>query len=165
MQEVQHIRNTVILGHGNSGKTTLADAMLFTAGSVNRMGKVDDGSSAMDFEPEEIKRQVSISAAFHHLNWKKAEIFVTDTPGDDNFVNETKFAAQVADSAVLTVGAVLGVRNQTERFVDYVQDNNLPCVICITKMDRERANFQKTVDETEGILFLKSRCSVSPHRS
>ena len=156
MQEVQHIRNTVILGHGNSGKTTLADAMLFTVGSVNRMGKVDDGSSAMDFEPEEIKRQVSISAAFHHLNWKKAEIFVTDTPGDDNFVNETKFAAQVADSAVLTVGAVLGVRSQTERFVDYVQDNKLPCVICITKMDRERANFQKTVDE------LKESFNLNP---
>jgi len=147
MQDVQHIRNTVILGHGNSGKTTLADAMLFTAGAVNRMGKVDDGSSVMDFEPEEIKRQVTISTAFHHINWKKNEIFLSDTPGDDNFVNEANFAAQVADSAILTVGAVLGVRSQTERFVDYVQDNELPCVICITKMDRERANFQKTVDE------------------
>jgi len=147
MQDVQHIRNTVILGHGNSGKTTLADAMLFTAGAVNRMGKVDDGSSVMDFEPEEIKRQVTISTAFHHINWKKNEIFLSDTPGDDNFVNEAKFAAEVADSAILTVGAVLGVRSQTERFVDYVKDNELPCVICITKMDRERANFQKTVDE------------------
>jgi elongation factor G len=147
MQDVQHIRNTVILGHGNSGKTTLADAMLFTAGAVNRLGKVDDGSSVMDFEPEEIKRQVTISTAFHHINWEKNEIFLSDTPGDDNFVNEANFAAQVADSAILTVGAVLGVRSQTERFVEYVQENKLPCVICITKMDRERANFQKTVDE------------------
>jgi elongation factor G len=147
MQDVRQIRNTVILGHGNSGKTTLADALLFTAGAVNRLGKVDDGSSVMDFEPEEIKRQVTISTGFNHITWNKSEIFISDTPGDDNFVNETKFAIQVADSAVLTVGAVLGVRSQTERFVDFVQDRNLPCLICITKMDRERANFQKTIDE------------------
>lgn len=147
MQDVQHIRNTVILGHGNSGKTTLAEALLFTAGAVNRLGKVDDGTSVMDFEAEETKRKVSISSGFGHLTWKKNEIFFSDTPGDDNFVNETKFAVQVADSAVLTVGAVLGVRSQTERFADFVQDRNLPCMICITKMDRERANFKKTVDE------------------
>ncbi len=147
MYDVKQIRNTVILGHGNSGKTTLAEALLFTAGAVKRLGKVDDGSASMDFEEEEIKRQVSTSAAFNHLNWKKNEIFLIDTPGDDNFVNESKFAAQVADSALLVVGAVLGVRNQTERFVDFVRDRKLPCLICITKMDRERANFKKTVDE------------------
>ena len=147
MYDVKQIRNTVILGHGNSGKTTLAEALLFTAGAVKRLGKVDDGSASMDFEEEEIKRQVSTSAAFNHLNWKKNEIFLIDTPGDDNFVNESKFAAQVAASALLVVGAVLGVRNQTERFVDFVRDRKLPCLICITKMDRERANFKKTVDE------------------
>jgi len=154
MQDVQHIRNTVILGHGNSGKTTLADALLFTAGAVNRLGKVDDGSSVMDFEPEEIKRQVSISTGFNHITWNKNEIFFSDTPGDDNFVNETKFAVQVADSAILSVGAVLGVRSQTERFVDFVVDRHLPCLICITKMDRERANFQKTVDELKDSFDL-----------
>jgi elongation factor G len=147
MYDVNQIRNTVILGHGNSGKTTLAEALLFTAGAIKRLGKVDDGSASMDFEEEEIKRKISTSAAFNHLNWKKREIFLIDTPGDDNFVNEAKFASQVADSAVLAVGAVLGVRNQTERFVDFIQERRLPCLICITKMDRERANFQKTVDE------------------
>ena len=154
MYDVKQIRNTVILGHGNSGKTTLAEALLFTAGAVKRLGKVDDGSASMDFEEEEIKRQVSTSAAFNHLNWKKNEIFLIDTPGDDNFVNEAKFAAQVADSALLAVGAVLGVRNQTERFVDFVQDRKLPCLICITKMDRERANFKKTVDEIKEAFAL-----------
>ena len=146
MQDVQQIRNVVILGHGNSGKSTLAEALLFTAGSLKRLGKVDDGTSSMDFEPEEIKRQISISAAFNQLTWKKNDIFLIDTPGDDNFFNETRFAAQVADSAILTVGAVLGVRAQTEKFVDLIQENNLPCLICVTKMDRERANFQKTFD-------------------
>ncbi len=154
MYDVNQIRNTVILGHGNSGKTTLAEALLFTAGSVKRLGKVDDGTSSMDFEGEETKRQVSISAAFNHLSWNKKEVFLIDTPGDDNFVNEAKFAAQVADSALLTIGAVLGVRNQTERFVDFVQNRKMPCLICITKMDRERANFQKTVEEIKEAFDL-----------
>ncbi len=147
MQDVQQIRNTVILGHGNSGKTTLAEALLFTAGSVKRLGRVDEGTASMDFEPEETKRQVSMSTAFNHINWKKNDVFLMDTPGDDNFVNETQFAVQVADSAIITIGAVLSVRPQTERFVDLVQEKNLPRMICITKMDRERANFSKTVDD------------------
>jgi elongation factor G len=161
MQDVQQIRNAVILGHGNSGKSTLAEALLFTAGSVKRLGKVDEGTASMDFEPEEIKRRISINAAFNHLTWKKNDIYLIDTPGDDNFFNETRLAAHVADSAILTVGAVLGVRAQTEKFVDLIKEYNLPCLICITKMDRERANFAKTVDgirEATGlnpvVLFL-----------
>ena len=146
MQDVQQIRNVAVLGHGNSGKSSLAEALLFTAGSLKRLGKVDDGTSSMDFEPEEIKRKISIGAAFNHLSWKKNDVYLIDTPGDDNFFNETRFAAQVADSAVLTVGAVLGVRPQTEKFVDLVKEHNLSCLICVTKMDRERADFQKTVD-------------------
>lgn len=154
MQDVQHIRNVVFFGHGNSGKTTLAEALLFTAGSLKRLGKVDEGTSSMDFEPEETKRKISISTAFNHLAWQKNDVYLIDTPGDDNFFNETRFAAQVADSAILTVGAVMGVRPQTEKFVDLIKEHNLPCVICITKMDRERANFQKTLDsikETTGL--------------
>lgn len=154
MQDVQQIRNTVILGHGNSGKSTLAEALLFTAGSVKRLGKVDEGTASMDFEPEEVKRHISISTAFNHLVWKKNDVYLMDTPGDDNFFNETRQAAQVADSVILTVGAVLGVRPQTEKFVDLIKEHNLPCLICITKMGRERANFAKTVDgirETTGL--------------
>ena len=145
MQDVQQIRNVILLGHGNSGKTSLAEALLFTAGSLKRLGKVDEGTSAMDFEPEEVKRKISIGAAFNHLSWKKNDVYLIDTPGDDNFFNETRFAAQVADSAILTVGAVLGVRPQTEKFVDLIKEHQLPCLICVTKMDRERANFEKTV--------------------
>ena len=154
MHDVKLIRNSVILGHGNSGKTTLTEALLYTAGVSKRLGKVDDGSSSMDFEPEEAKRKISISTAFCHLPWKKREIYLADSPGDDNFVNEAKFAAQVADSAILTVGAVIGVRNQTERFVEYIQEKQLPCLICITKMDRERANFTKTVDQIRSTFDL-----------
>ena len=147
MHDVTQIRNTVLIGHGNSGKTTLAEALLFTAGVSKRLGKVDEGTSVMDYEPEEVKRNITISTAFNHLNWNKREVYLADTPGDDNFVNETKFAVQVADSALLTVGAVLGVRSQTEKFVDFIRNSGLPCLIAITKMDRERANFRKTVDD------------------
>ncbi|MDH4319193.1 MAG: GTP-binding protein, partial [Desulfobulbaceae bacterium] len=147
MQDVKQIRNAVILGHGNSGKTTLAEALMYNAGVVNRLGKVDDGTAAMDFEPEETKRKITIGASVAHVPWKKKDLFLIDTPGDDNFVNETANAVQVADSAVLTIGAVLGVRNQTERFVDYVLAKRLPRLIAITKMDRERANFTKTINE------------------
>ncbi|GAB4339761.1 MAG: elongation factor G [Desulfobulbaceae bacterium] len=154
MHDVKLIRNAVILGHGNSGKTTLTEALLFTAGASKRLGKVDDGSSAMDFEPEEVKRNISISTAFCHLSWKKRELYLADTPGDDNFVNEARYAAHVADSAVLTIGAVLGVRNQTEKFVDIIRDRQLPCLICVTKMDRERADFMKTVDQVRSDLDL-----------
>ena len=87
----------------------------------------------------------SVRITSYNVCYTKLLRFLIDTPGDDNFFNETRFAAQVADSAILTVGAVLGVRPQTEKFVDLVKDNNLPCLICITKMDRERANFEKTV--------------------
>lgn len=146
MQDVQHIRNVIFFGHGNSGKTTLAEALLFTAGALKRLGKVDEGTSSMDFEPEEIKRKISIGTAFNQLTWQKNDVYLIDTPGDDNFFNETRFVAQVADSAILTVGAVMGTRPQTEKFVDLIKEHNLPCVICVTKMDRERANFQKTVD-------------------
>ncbi len=154
MYDVQQIRNTVILGHGNSGKTTLAEGLLFTAGAIDRLGKVDDGTTTMDFEPEEIKRQITISTGFGHLNWKKKMVFLMDTPGDDNFVNESRFASAVADSALLTVWAVLGVRNQTRKFVDMIEQHGLPCLICITKMDRERANFSKTVDDIRSSLAL-----------
>ncbi|MHB1349162.1 MAG: elongation factor G [Desulfobulbaceae bacterium] len=147
MHDVKQIRNAVLIGHGNSGKTTLAEALLFTAGAIKRLGRVDDGTTSMDYEAEETKRHITISTAFGHLSWKKRELFLADTPGDDNFVNETRFAAQVADSAILTVGAAIGVRSQTEKFVTMIRERNLPCLICITKMDRERANFSKVVDE------------------
>ncbi|MCI5196670.1 MAG: hypothetical protein D3919_10675 [Candidatus Electrothrix sp. AW5] len=88
MYDVKQIRNTVILGHGNSGKTTLAEALLFTAGAINRLGKVDDGTTSMDYEEEEIKRKISISTACNHFTWKKRQIFLADTPGDDSHLSQ-----------------------------------------------------------------------------
>jgi len=162
MTDVKLVRNVTILGHGNCGKTTLAEAMLFTAGKTNRLGKVDDGSSVMDFEPEEIKRNISIGAAFNHFNWKKHEIFLADTPGDDNFINEAKFVARVTDSILFCFGAATGVKNQTTKFTDFIEERKLPTIICITRMDRERANFTGVLAEIKENLPLKPAITYIP---
>ncbi|MCK9174492.1 MAG: elongation factor G [Desulforhopalus sp.] len=152
MTETADIRNVVIAGHGSSGKTSLAEAMLFTAGKVDRLGKVDEGTSAMDYEPEEIERKISINASFHNFPWADKHIFLTDTPGDDNFLNETRFAVYVSDAAIYTIGAVVGVKGQTKKFAKILAERALPTAIVITKMDRERANFTHTFLEIKDTL-------------
>jgi elongation factor G len=154
MHETNLVRNVVLLGHGKCGKTSLAEALLFTAGKTSRLGKVDDGSSVMDYEPEEVSRQFSISSSFNNYSWKKHLVFLADTPGDDNFVNEALFALRVADCALFVVGAVLGVKFQTEKFASFVAERNLPALIFVNKMDRERANFESAVQGIEGDLPL-----------
>lgn len=147
MLETNMVRNIAIIGHGNCGKTSLAEAMLFSAGKINRLGKVDEGTAAMDYEDEEISRNISINNGFHNYSWKKHHVFMIDTPGDDNFLNETVFASRVCDSAVFTIGAVLGVKGQTIKFSKIIKERKLPTIIAVNKMDRERADFQKTVNE------------------
>jgi len=156
MHDTNIVRNVAIMGHGNCGKTSLAEAMLFSAGKIKRLGKVDDGTSALDYEEEEISRNISINAGFHNYSWKKHEVFLVDTPGDDNFINETSFAAHVCDSAVFVIGAVLGVKGQTIKFANIIKKNNLPTIIAINKMDRERANFESTFEQ------IKESLPVSP---
>ncbi len=162
MTDVKLVRNVAILGHGNCGKTTLAEALLFSAGKTNRLGKVDDGSSSMDFEPEEIKRDISISTAFHHYDWKKHEVFLADTPGDDNFINESKFVAKVADSALFCIGAATSVKNQTTKYTDFIEERKIPTIICITRMDRERANFSQVIEGIKANLPLKPAITHVP---
>ncbi len=162
MTDVKLVRNVAILGHGNCGKTTLAEALLFNAGKTNRLGKVDDGSSAMDFEPEEIKRNISISTAFNHYTWKKHEVFLADTPGDDNFINEAKFTARVVDNVLFCIGAATSVKNQTTKFTDFIEERSLPTIICITRMDRERANFAGVIQGIKDNLPMKPAITYVP---
>jgi elongation factor G len=154
MQDISKIRNIAIIGHGSCGKTSLAEAMLFTAGKIDRLGKVDDGSSALDFEDEEIQRNISINTSFHNYSWKKHDVFLMDTPGDDNFINETYMATQVVDGAVFIIGAVLGVKGQTIKFADFIANKSLPSIIMINKLDRERADFDRTMDQINESLPL-----------
>ncbi len=148
-EKVEHIRNIALIGHGGAGKTSLAEAMLFNAGVINRLGSVDDGNTAMDFEPEELKRRSSISSGFHQISWKNHTINLIDTPGDQNFFSDTKSCMQAADGVVVVVDAVDGVKVQTELAWEFAKEFNLPCVIFINRMDRERADFNRTFEDTK----------------
>ena len=154
MQNTDLIRNLALFGDGKSGKTSLAEGMLFAAGKTSRLGKVDDGTSTLDFEPEEITKKVTINSSFHQYTWKKHDVYLIDTPGDDNFINDAMFAANIADSAVLTVDAVGGIKYQSERICDIISERKLPAIIYINKMDRERADFEKTLDGLKNGLPL-----------
>ena len=107
MQDTNLIRNLALFGDAKSGKTSLAEGMLFAAGKTNRLGKVDDGTSVLDFEPEEVSRKATINSSFHQYTWKKHDVYLIDTPGDDNFASDAIFAANIADSAIFWIYMVL----------------------------------------------------------
>ena len=155
-RKIEQLRDIALLAHVSSGKTSLAEAMLLNGKSTNRLGKVDDGSSNMDYEPEEIKRKITISSAFHHCDWKKNYINIIDTPGDDNFLSDSKAALQAADGAVIVVDATAGVKIGTEKVWQFVDDRNIPRIIFINKMDKERADFYKVVDEINSSFDVKA---------
>ena len=148
-EKVERIRNIALIGHGGAGKTSLAEAMLFDAGMIKRLGSVEEGNTAMDFEPEELKRRSSISSGFHQLNWKNHTVNLIDTPGDQNFFSDTKSCLQAADGAVVVVDAVDGVKVQTELAWEFAKEFNLPCVIFINRLDRERADFNRTFEDAK----------------
>ena len=154
--EPSRLRNIALIGHGKAGKTSLAEAMLFDGGSSDRLGRVDDGTSVMDFEPEEIKRSLSISSAFNHLEWEKHKVNIVDTPGDANFVIETKNSLQAVDGAVVVVDAISGVEVTTEKVWEYANQFNLSRLFFISKMDRERANYAQTLTDIQKILTPKA---------
>ncbi len=140
-EKIESLRNIALVAHSGAGKTSLAEAMLYDSGTINRLGRVEDGNSAMDFEPEELKRMSSISSGFHQYDWKKHTTNFIDTPGDQNFFSDTLSCLQAADGVVVVIDAVDGIKVQTEQAWDYAAEFNHPCVIFINKLDRERADF------------------------
>ena len=155
-EKAEKLRNIALVGHGGAGKTSLAEVMLYKAGIINRLGRVEDGNTTMDFEPEELKRQASISSGFFQFDWNKHVISMIDTPGDQNFFSDTKLCMQAADCAVVVVDAVDGVKVQTEQAWEFAKDFDMPAVILLNKLDRERANFNTAFnDATE--CFEKPR--------
>jgi elongation factor G len=149
---IHQLRNVGIIAHGGAGKTTLAEALLFNAKATERMGRVDDGSSHFDYDPEEIRRQISISTSFHHYNWNKVEVTVADTPGYINFEADAHACLRQLEGAVLVVSAVSGVEVQTERMWQLARDMEVSTIAFVSKMDRERADFRKAVEEISDIL-------------
>jgi elongation factor G len=146
------MRNVAFVAHSGAGKTSLAEVMLFKAGVTTRIGRVEDGNTAMDFEPEELKRTSSISTGIHQFQWKKNTVTLLDTPGDQNFFTDTKNCMQAADAALFVVDAIDGVRVQTEQGWEFAEQFNLPIMICINKMDRERADYAQAFEDVQNSL-------------
>jgi len=154
-ETIDKLRDIALIGHGGAGKTSLAEAILYNAGVINRLGKVEEGNTAMDFEPEELKRRASISTSFHQFNWKNHTVNLIDTPGDQNFFTDTRFCMQAADAAVVVVDAVDGIKVQTEQAWDFADEFNLPRAILINRLDRERADFDRTLADITKSFGLK----------
>ena len=150
--ETNELRDVVLVGHGKSGKTSLAEAMLFDAKMITRLGKVDDETSTLDTEPEEFKRKSSVQCALGYAEWKKCKINIIDTPGDGNFVGETELGVAAADAAVVVVSAPDGVQVGTERGWDITDRRAMPRAIFINKLDRERADFDSAMSGVKEIL-------------
>jgi elongation factor G len=135
------IRNIAVVGHRGAGKTSLVEALLFTAGAKNRLGSVADGTTAMDYDEDEIKRQMTISAGLAHLDWAGQKINVLDTPGEASFINEALGTLSVVEGVVMVVNAVTKVEVQTERIWKRATEMGVSRVVAVNMMDRERANF------------------------
>ena len=165
---LENIRNTVLLAHGGAGKTSLSEAMLFTAGAISRLGKVDDGSSTSDYDPDEIKRKISINLSLLPCQWREIKINLIDTPGYSDFVGEVKAGMRVSEGAVIVICAASGVEVGTEQVWGYCKEAKLPRLIFINKMDRENADFFRTVEEVQakfGPKCLPVQIPIGAHTS
>ncbi len=143
---VDKIRNIALVGHGSSGKTSLAAAFLFDAGATNRLLKVDKGNTVTDYDPDEIERKISINATPCFCEWQDHKINILDTPGYSNFLWDTRAALRAVDGAAVLIDAVAGVEVGTEKVWDMIEERGLPRIFVINKMDRENANFARALE-------------------
>jgi len=153
---LETIRNLALVSHCGAGKTSIAEAMLFTAGVINRLGKVDDGTTTSDYDPDEVKRKISLNLTMLPCPWKEAKINLIDTPGYSDFVGEVKAAIRVSEGAIIVICAASGVEVGSEQVWAYTEQDNLPRLIFVNKMDRENADFYRIVDELRS--RFGSRC-------
>ena len=146
----QDIRNVALVGHGDTGKTQLVSALLYTAGMVTRLGKVDDGTSVTDYDEEEIQRKFSITAGLAYAEWGRSKINFIDTPGYNIFMHETEGALLAADAALLLIHGVAGIEVQTEKSWGFCEKYGLPRALVINQIDRDRASFERTLEALHG---------------
>jgi elongation factor G len=146
------IRNVALVGHNDTGKTTLVSQLLFNAGAVTRLGKIEDGTTVTDFDADEIERKHSIAGAVAFAEWKETKINLLDTPGFGIFLMEARSALRVADAAAVVVSGVTGVEVSTEKVWKFAEELSLPRLIIVNKMDRERASAQRALDSLQGKL-------------
>ncbi len=148
--QLENIRNVVLLSHSGAGKTSLSEAALVTAGAITRLGKVDAGTTTSDYDPDEVKRKISINLTLLPFAWRETKINLIDPPGYADFAGEIKAAVRVSEGAVVMVSAAAGVEVGTEQVWAYSEEAGLSRLIFVNKMDRENANFYRTVSEIQG---------------
>jgi elongation factor G len=147
--ESTEVRNVALVGHGNSGKTSLAAGMLYASGVTNRLTRVDEGNTTTDYDDEEIIRKITISTALVAAEWKKMKLNLLDTPGFNLFMYDTKMAMAAADAVLVLIDGVAGVEVQTERVWQFAEEFNLPRAFFINKLDRERSDFDRSVNSIQ----------------
>ncbi len=149
---MEAIRNVVVMGHGKCGKTTLVEAMLYNAGATDRFGKVADGTTTTDYDQEEIKRQFSISTAIAPFEWKDMKYNILDTPGFFDFVGGVKEGLRAADSALVVMSGRSGVSVGTEQVFKYAKQKGVPIMFFVNKIDDDRANYEKTLEQMKEVF-------------
>jgi elongation factor G len=147
--DVKEIRNIAILSHGSAGKTSLADAILYTAGAIDAPVSVDAGNSVFMHEPEEIARKITITASVGFADWKGVRVNIIDTPGYINFLEETRGTLRAVDGAILIISAISGVKAETEKIYKFACDYEIPRIAFVSKLDKERADFFRAVGDME----------------
>jgi len=163
--KVEDIRNVGIVGHGGVGKTTLAEAMLFDAGAINRMGKVEDGNTVSDFHRQEIERQFSISTGMMHINWNDHKINIIDAPGYQDFIGEVYGAMHVVDIALVLIDASSGVEVGTELAWKYAKKTDLSKIFVLNKLDKEEIGFKQRVEEIQEKFGQAALVAQFPYNS
>jgi elongation factor G len=147
--DVDKIRNIAVIAHGGAGKTSLVEAILFNAGSINRLGSVENGTTTTDYEPEEIDRKITITSSPAFCTWNDYRINVIDTPGFINFVEDARGCLKAVDGAVVIVSALSGVKAETQKVWGYASDFEIPGVVFVNKMDKDNANFSRAIGDLE----------------
>jgi len=145
----EFLRNVVLIAHGSAGKTSLSEAMLYDSGAISRLGKVEEGNTVSDYDPEEIRRRISVNTSVLPCEWNGVKINLLDTPGYADFVGEVKGALRVADGAIVVLDAVAGVEVGTEMVWGYADEQKLPRLVFVNKMDRENASFERACAEVK----------------
>jgi elongation factor G len=148
----EQLRNIVLLSHGGAGKTSLSEAMLYNSGAISRLGRVDDGTTTSDYDPEEIRRKISVNTSVLPCEWAGHKMNVLDTPGYADFVGEVKGPVRAADAAVILLDAVSGVEVGTELVWGYADEVDLPRIMFVNKMDRDNADFYRALKQAQESL-------------
>ena len=148
--DAQSLRNVALVGHSGSGKTQLLSTLLFDAGAVNRLGRVDDGTSVTDYDEEAIARKHTLASSLACAEWNKTKINIIDTPGIANFLSDAHAALRVADAALVVVDAVSGAEVSTEKMWASAEELGVPRIIVLNRLDRERASLERSLESLRG---------------